>query len=190
MERGQEEITYFNWHAAVVVLGGVIGSLLMALDGQVFTGMVRDWLGVIFGQDSQRARLGEIKVEMAKMNSAWLQGRRGEVLDMVESSRCEEVRVAAQALVNHSRGARLEERFEYLRAECQSQLVPQVEAWDMVARLAPSFGIVGTVAGMVQMFRNMATNAGNLGAPMALALLATLTEFCWAPRSVGPCPPA
>jgi chemotaxis protein MotA len=44
----------------------------------------------------------------------------------------------------------------------------------MVARLGPSFGIVGTVAGMVTLFRNMADRSGNLGGAMALALLATL----------------
>lgn len=174
LERANTEIHYFDWHAAVVVLGGVSGSLLIAFSGSIFVKMILDWLGVIFGQDVKQRELTELKTEIAAMESAWGQGRRPEVLGLVEKSSFEEVRVAAEALVSHSHGHRLEERFEYLRNNSQDRLSAQIEGWDMVARLAPSFGIVGTVAGMVQLFRNMANNSGNLGGAMALALLATL----------------
>jgi chemotaxis protein MotA len=49
-----------------------------------------------------------------------------------------------------------------------------IEGWEMVGKLAPSFGMVGTVTGMVQMFQHMADNSGNLGGAMAMALVATL----------------
>ena len=49
-----------------------------------------------------------------------------------------------------------------------------IEGWDLVGRLAPSFGMVGTVTGMVQLFRNMGSDSGNLGGAMGMALLATL----------------
>lgn len=173
-QRGQSEITYFDWHAAVVVLGGVIGSLLLALEAGVFGELLRDFTGVIFGKDSARRSLGALKEEVGAMESAWRQGRRAEVLGLVEKSECPEIRTASEALIAHLQGSRLEERFESLRASCQDGLVPQIEGWDMVARLAPSFGIVGTVAGMIQLFRNMANNSGNLGGAMGMALLATL----------------
>jgi chemotaxis protein MotA len=174
LERANTEIHYFDWHAAVVVVGGVSGSLLIALRGSVFLKMIVDWLGVIFGRDEKQKELVELKAEITSMESAWSQGRRSEVLTLVEKSSFEEVRVAAEALVSHAHGHRLDERFEYLRSQSQDRLSSQIEGWDMVARLAPSFGIVGTVAGMVQLFRNMANNSGNLGGAMALALLATL----------------
>ena len=174
LERGQSEITYFDWHAAVVVLGGVVGSLLLALEWTVFGELLRDLIGVVFGKDTARQGLGALKAEVATMESAWRQGRRAEVLGLLENAKSEEIRVAADALIQHLQGSRLEERFEGLRARCQDGLVPQIEGWDMVARLAPSFGIVGTVAGMIQLFRNMANNSGNLGGAMGMALLATL----------------
>lgn len=173
-ERVNTEINYFDWHAAAVVLGGVSGSLLIALRGSVFGQMLKDWVGVIFGWDAKQRELRELKAEITSMESAWVQGRRPEVLALVEKSSFEEVRIGAEALVSHVNGHRLQERFEYLRAVSQDRLSPQIEGWDMVARLAPSFGIVGTVAGMVQLFRNMANSSGNLGGAMALALLATL----------------
>lgn len=174
LERGQGQISYFDWHAAAVVLGGVGGSLLLALKSSIFVQMLADWSSVIMGRDTLRDSLEQLKEEISKLESAWRQGRRAEVLNLVENGASVEVRVAAEALVQHLRGKRLEEKFESLRAASQGQLVSQIEGWDMVARLAPSFGIVGTVAGMVQLFRNMANNSGNLGGAMALSLLATL----------------
>lgn len=174
LERGQGEIRYFDWHAAVVVLGGVCGSLLIAVKGGSFLSMLRDWFGVIFGRDTVRSELGSFKQEMISLENSWKDGRRSEVLDLIEKGGSVEVRTAAQALVQHLQPHRLQERFESLRTRCEETYLPQIEGWDLVARLAPSFGIVGTVAGMVQLFRNMASNQGNLGGAMALALLATL----------------
>jgi chemotaxis protein MotA len=174
MERNQTQISYFDWHAALVVLGGVGGSLLMALEGRVLKAMALDWGAVIFGKDSARGAVASFKDEVKGMQAAWTQGRRAEVLNLVENGATKEVRVAAETLVQHMQGHRLTERFESLRTEAQDELVPQIEGWDMIARLAPAFGIVGTVAGMVQLFRNMANESGNLGGAMAMALLATL----------------
>ena len=136
--------------------------------------MLKDWIGVVFGRDTTRWELANLKSEVGTMEAAWKQGRRTEVLNLVENGSSMEVRVAAEALVQRMQGHRLLERFESLRMENSDRLMPQIEGWDMVARLAPSFGIVGTVAGMVQLFRNLASNSGNLGGAMALALLATL----------------
>lgn len=174
LERGQTEIRYFDWHAATVVLGGVCGSLLVAVKGSTFLQMANDWFHVTTGRDPHHAQLGKLNSDLQVMETAWREGRRGEVLKLADSPSAE-VRVAAEALIQHLSGERLRERFEALRMACSQRLLPQIEGWDMVARLSPSFGIVGTVAGMVQLFRNMATSSGGgLGGAMAMALLATL----------------
>lgn len=175
IERGQAEIRFFDWHAAIVVLGGVAGSLLIALKGSTFLTMLWDWLQVVTGRDPARRSLDDLREQVRTLEDAWKAGRRGEVLDLIERAEApEELRLAADVLVQHHQGDRLRERFETLRLNYSNRMLPQVEGWDLVARLAPSFGIVGTVAGMVQLFRNMAANSGGLGGAMALALLATL----------------
>jgi chemotaxis protein MotA len=186
LERGQAQITFFDWHAAVVVVGGVAGSLLIALKGDNFVKMIRDWLGVIVGQDSKRQGLEALASEIEAMETAWNQGRRTDVLKLVESAESREVRLAADALIQRFQGQRLLERFETLRAQAYGEFLPEIEGWDMVQRLGPSFGIVGTVAGMVQLFRNMANNSGNLGGAMALALLATLYGILMGTALGGP----
>lgn len=174
LERGPTEIRYFDWHAAIVVLGGVVGSLLLALKGETVVQMIRDWLSVISGRDPSEKEIDTTRKELELIETAWRAGRRGEVLNLAEGHRSKEVRTAASALIHHLNGARLKEKFEVLRHESSTNLLPQIEGWDLVARLGPSFGIVGTVAGMVQLFKNMASSSGGLGGAMALALLATL----------------
>jgi chemotaxis protein MotA len=186
LERGQTQISFFDWHAAAVVVGGVTGSLLIALKGDNFVKMLGDWVGVIFGRDSKRIELYALNSEIEAMQTAWGQGRRTDVLKLAETASASEVRVAADALIQRFQGQRLLERFETLRHEVHSEFLPQIEGWDMVARLGPSFGIVGTVAGMVQLFRNMANNSGNLGGAMALALLATLYGILMGTALGGP----
>src|SRR6202012_2233386 len=40
LDRGQTQIGFFEWHAVAVVLGGVAGSLLIALRGNNFVKML------------------------------------------------------------------------------------------------------------------------------------------------------
>lgn len=174
LDRGDAQIRFLDWHAAVVVIGGVIGCLLIALRWSTCSKMLSSWFSLFTGRDFEREEIEELKREIASIESAWSEGRRSDVLGWVEEAKTLEARIAAEALVQQLQGQRLAERFERLRSTAETSLLPQVEGWDMVARLAPSFGIVGTVAGMVQLFRHMANSSGNLGGAMAMALLATL----------------
>ena len=174
LDRGQTEIHYFDWHAGAVVLGGVVGSLMLALNFNVCLAMLKDLLAVITARDLSASELNEFAAGVGRMQSSWKEGRRAQVLSDVESGSSPEIRTAAEALIQRSSPQRLIERFEFLRARSSESLLPQIEGWDMVGRLGPSFGIVGTVAGMVALFRNMGDASGNLGGSMALALLSTL----------------
>jgi chemotaxis protein MotA len=56
----------------------------------------------------------------------------------------------------------------------------------MLSKLGPAFGMVGTITGMVQMFRNMSADNLNIGASMSLALLATLYGVTFGAGIAGP----
>jgi chemotaxis protein MotA len=105
---------------------------------------------------------------------------------MADRGTTAELRLAADALLRQLDGPGLEEVFGELRATYLHRFAPVIEGWEMVARLAPSFGMVGTVTGMVQLFRNMAENSGNLGGSIAMALLATLYGIATGAALGGP----
>lgn len=46
--------------------------------------------------------------------------------------------------------------------------------WDDMAAMGPAWGMIGTLIGLVNMLRNMGSDAGNIGPSMAVALITTL----------------
>ena len=58
--------------------------------------------------------------------------------------------------------------------------------WELLAKLAPSFGMVGTITGMIQLFKSMGEDEMNLGASISLALLATLYGVAFGAGVAGP----
>ena len=57
--------------------------------------------------------------------------------------------------------------------------------WELLAKLAPSFGMVGTITGMIQLFRSLGEDT-NMGAAISLALLATLYGVAFGAGVAGP----
>ncbi len=172
--QSSEHLGFIDIHAAIVVLGGVAGALCLAMDSKALIAMlksVRDLIPVI-GKNKYDVEI--IREEFQELRNAWTGGQRGRVIDLADSAKSLEIRTAADALFKRMEGAALGEAFGGLRLKYISVHQPVVEGWDLAGRLAPSFGMVGTVTGMVQLFKNMASSGGNIGGAMAMALLATL----------------
>ena len=173
-ERSAAKLGFLDPHAAFVVFGGVIGSLLLAIDRRALWRMLQSLRELL----PSTSTLSREQIQTAKgledMRGAWREGRRATILEMADRGSTLELRVAADALLRQLSGATLDERFAQLRSDYMHRYGAVIEGWEMVSRLAPSFGMVGTVTGMVQLFRNMAENSSNLGGSMAMALLATL----------------
>ena len=76
--------------------------------------------------------------------------------------------------------------FTELRHAELSRWQPAIGNWELLARLAPSFGMVGTITGMIQLFQNMGEDRMNLGSAISLALLATLYGVAFGAGVAGP----
>ena len=173
-ERVSVKLGFFDIHAAMVVFGGVIGSLLLAIDRRSLGRMLISIREILPSNSPVTHELRKTNDGLNMMREAWRDGRRAAILEMADKGETVEIKVAADALLRQLEGPLLDERFAILRSEYLHRYAPVIEAWEMVGKLAPSFGMVGTVTGMVQLFRNMASNTSNLGGSMAMALLATL----------------
>lgn len=172
--QSSEHLGFIDVHAAIVVFGGVAGALCLAMDHKsliVLLKSVRDLIPMI-GKNKHNVEI--IREEFQELRNAWTSSQRVRVIDLADSAKSLEVRVAADALFKRMEGAALGEAFGGLRLKYISTYQPVVEGWDLAGRLAPSFGMVGTVTGMVQLFKNMAASGSNIGGAMAMALLATL----------------
>ena len=91
-----------------------------------------------------------------------------------------------ELLLNRANEASSSKTFTELRHEEISRWQPAVHNWEMLAKLGPAFGMVGTITGMIQLFRNMSSENLNIGASMSLALLATLYGVAFGAGVAGP----
>jgi chemotaxis protein MotA len=185
-ERESPKLGFFDAHAAIVVFGGVFGSLLLAIEARSLGRMILSVTELVPGTSATARELSRTQQGLARMREAWRDGRRSTILEMADKGETPELRVAADALLRQVEGPGLEEAFSGLRTGYLHRFGPIVEGWEMVARLAPSFGMVGTVTGMVQLFRHMSDNTGNLGGSIAMALLATLYGISMGAALGGP----
>ena len=185
-ERAGGELSFLDMHAAIVVFGGVLGALCLAIDWRSLVRMVWSVRDLLPSTSAFSHEMRKSQAALVSLRDSWREGRRAVVLDMADKGPTLEIRVAADALMRQLSGATLIERFTEVRNRYVQVQQPTIEGWDLVGRMAPSFGMVGTVTGMVQLFRNLASDSGNLGGAMAMALLATLYGIAFGAAVGGP----
>lgn len=179
-------ISAFDGHALTMVL---VGSLAAVLVSSSSTTALRTLIclrelvpGIrIFGNRTRRmAEEGE------KVISLWREGKRNAALETAERSEFPAVKQMVELLLNRAPDASSAKAFTELRHEEIAQWQPAINNWDMLAKLGPAFGMVGTITGMIQMFKNMSAENLNIGAAMSLALLATLYGVAFGAGIAGP----
>jgi chemotaxis protein MotA len=173
-DRASSQLNFIDLHAGFVVMGGVAGALCLSMERRALVNLLKSVRDLVPGLGKSIHDTQIIKKELGELKDAWLGGQRSRVLEMADTSYSPEIRAAADALLKRKKGASLSESFASHRTNYITKYQPVIEGWDLVGRLAPSFGMVGTVTGMIQLFRNMASDQNNIGAAMGMALLATL----------------
>ncbi|MBP6218311.1 MAG: MotA/TolQ/ExbB proton channel family protein [Oligoflexales bacterium] len=172
--RPSSQLGFFDPHAAFIVLGGVLGALLIAIDRTSLGRMLASLKEILPSTNTFTREMKAIHEGLNTIRSAWREGQKSRILEIADKSANKELMVAADALLKQMSPASLSEKFTELKTEYTRKYSPVIEGWEMVGKLGPSFGMVGTVTGMVQLFQNMNDNISNMGGSMALALLATL----------------
>jgi chemotaxis protein MotA len=185
-ERMSGKIGFIDWHAAVVVFGGVFAALLIGIEKSSLKEMLKSVFALFKAKNEYATEMKANAAGIEEIRNAWRNKQRAYILKFSEEGLTPELKVACDALLRRSSGPALEESFAQLRAGYIQKMNSTIEGWEMVQRLAPSFGMVGTVTGMVQLFRNMAEQSGNLGGAMAMALLATLYGIAFGATVGGP----
>jgi len=184
-EREDQTISAFDIHAFVMVLGGSLSAILSSSTAitslRTFTALRETipGLGVIgpgtTALESDRAQLVEL----------WMDGRRAQAVQLAEASAFPAVSRMVDLVLNRAPEETIRSAFTELRHAEMSRWQPAVANWELLAKLAPSFGMVGTITGMIQLFRTLGEDT-NMGAAISLALLATLYGVAFGAGVAGP----
>lgn len=185
-ERTDTTISAFDGHAFVMVLVGSFSAVLVMSSGRTTARTFALLREIVPGAGVLAKDTAALEAERAQLVELWREGRRAQAVGMAEGSRFPAVRrmlalVLSRAPVEATRAA-----FTELRHAEMERWQPPIGNWEVLAKLAPSFGMVGTITGMIQLFQNMGAEGANLGASLSLALLATLYGVAFGAGVAGP----
>lgn len=186
-DRGSGQvISAFDPHAMVMVL---VGSCAAVLVSSTSVTAYRTLLCIrelipglrFFGKTTRR-----MEQERDVVIGLWREGKRAQALQAAEQSPFPAVKQLLDLVLNRAPEAASAQVFLELRHEELNRWQPAINNWEMLSKLGPAFGMVGTITGMIQLFRNMNSDNLNIGAAMSLALLATLYGVAFGSGVAGP----
>lgn len=179
-------ISAFDLHAMVMVLVGSSAAVMISssrLTALRTLQCLREFIpGLrLFGRTTE-----EMEQERESLYALWREGKRTAALQVGEKSRFDSVKQMIDLILNRSPQVSGAKVFLELRHAEISRWQPAIHNWEMLAKLGPAFGMVGTITGMIQLFRHMGADNLNIGAAMSLALLATLYGVAFGAGVAGP----
>ncbi|MCP4809133.1 MAG: hypothetical protein GY913_13040 [Proteobacteria bacterium] len=185
-ERDATTITAFDLHAAVMVLGGSLSAVMVMSSARNTLrtfGYLRELLP---GLGTLKPANEALEAERVQLAQLWLDGNRAQAVTLAEASTFPATGRMLKLVLDRAPAEGVKSAFTELQHAELSRWQPAVGNWELLAKLAPSFGMVGTITGMIQLFQSMGSEDSNLGAALSMALLATLYGVAFGAGIAGP----
>ncbi len=185
-DRSDAVISAFDSHALVMVLVGSCSAVLVS------SSHITAWRTLLCLREMLPglARFGRttrtMEAERTQLSALWREGKRSQAVDLATNSPFPAVKQMLELILHRANEASSNKTFTELRHDEISRWQPAIHNWEMLSKLGPAFGMVGTITGMIQLFRNMSSENLNIGAAMSLALLATLYGVAFGAGVAGP----
>lgn len=152
--------SYINYHSLLIVGGGTFAVLFLANTTSVLSKLTQEVLGLFKSEETTQVNFESLKKltqdRKSKINST------------------DELTLYAQDLWNQGVDTDL---FIVLlsqkRKDIEQRSVGSIQCLKNLAKYPPAFGMMGTVMGIVELFKNLEKNKSAIGPALALALTAT-----------------
>ncbi|MEN9811108.1 MAG: hypothetical protein RLZZ488_2675 [Pseudomonadota bacterium] len=184
--RNMTQVSAFDPHALVMVLVGCAAAVLLGSSSKTALRTLTCLKEFIPGLRRFSRQTQLMDDERERISTLWREGKKSQVLEFLDKSEFESSKVFVQLLLRRAAGASSEKVFTELRHDEIERLQPAIHNWEMLSKLGPSFGMVGTITGMIQLFKNMTSDNTNIGTAMSLALTATLYGVAFGAGIAGP----
>jgi chemotaxis protein MotA len=185
-ERIDTTISALDSHAMVMVLGGSLSAIMVsstALNTLRTFSCLRE---IIPGLGTFERANKALEAERLQLIALWLDGKRAQAVELADRSDFPTTGRMLELVLQRAPQQAIQSAFTELRHAELSRWQPAIGNWELLAKLAPSFGMVGTITGMIQLFKNMGAESMNLGSAISLALLATLYGVAFGAGVAGP----
>lgn len=179
-------ISAFDPHALVIVLVGSAAAVMVSSSGATALRTILALREFIPGLRLFSKATVVMESERDQLAVLWRDGKRSQAVAIAEKSPHPAVKQMLDLLLNRAPEVSSAKTFLELRHAEISLWQPAIHNWEMLAKLGPSFGMVGTITGMIRLFKNMSSDDLNIGSAMSLALLATLYGVAFGAGVAGP----
>jgi chemotaxis protein MotA len=185
-ERDAQTISAFDFHAFVMVLGGSFSAIMISSSAVNTLRTLLCLREIVPALGTLAPATEALEQERQTFVRLWHEGKRSQAVELAERSGFPAVRKMLELVLGRSPEEATRAAFTELRHAELSRWQPAIGNWELLAKLAPSFGMVGTITGMIQVFKNMGEDSMNLGSAVSLALLATLYGVAFGAGVAGP----
>jgi flagellar motor component MotA len=185
-DRSSAVISAFDPHALVMVVVGSIAAVLLSSTTKAALRTVTALGELVPGLRTFARRTKKLEEEREHLCDLWNQGKRNAAVEYAEKSESPAIKRMLELIMSRAPEAGSANTFLELRHQEIALWQPAVHNWEMLSKLGPSFGMVGTITGMITLFKNMSAENLNIGAAMSLALLATLYGVAFGAGLAGP----
>ncbi|MEZ4316662.1 MAG: MotA/TolQ/ExbB proton channel family protein [Myxococcota bacterium] len=184
-ERDEATISAFDMHAFVMVLGGSLSAIMVSSSALTTLRTFACLREIVPGIGTLASGTSALEAERAKLSELWLDGKRAQAVELAERSGFPAISRMLGLVLDRAPEEATRAAFTELRHAEMSRWQPAISNWELLSKLAPSFGMVGTITGMIQMFRTLGEDT-NMGSAISLALLATLYGVAFGAGVAGP----
>ena len=184
-ERDHTVISAVDTHALVMVLGGSAAAVMVSSSALTSLRTILCLREIIPAAGTLTPETNALEAERAKLTELWIDGKRAQAVELAERSRFDAIKRMLDLVLSRAPDEATKAAFTALRHDELRRWQPAVSNWELLAKLAPSFGMVGTITGMIQLFRTLGEDT-NMGAAISLALLATLYGVAFGAGVAGP----
>ena len=185
-EREMQQVSAFDVHALVMVFGGSIAAIMTSSTARAAWQTVLSMRELMPFMGRLQSDSHQMEHERVEFVNLWATGKRTQAVSLAEGSAHLATRKMLELVLSRSSEKTIDGVFLGLRHDELGRWQPATTNWDLLAKLGPSFGLVGTVTGMVQLFANMGSDNLNIGAAMSLALVSTLYGIAFGAGIAGP----
>lgn len=183
---GATAISAFDSHALVMVLGGSLAAILISSTARTTWRTFSCLRELLPGLGVLPPETAALEDERAQLAALWREGRRAQAVELAEGSRFPAIQRMLPLVLERAPDEATKAAFTELTHDTLARWQPAIGNWEVLSKLAPSFGMVGTITGMVALFRDMGGDTSELGSSISLALLATLYGVAFGAGVAGP----
>lgn len=184
-ERGDVTVSAFDPHAAVMVLVGSCSAIMVSSTSQTVLRTFILLRELVPGLGRLGAETNALDAERVELAALWRDGKRAQAVELAQRSSFPAIARMLDLVLDRAPEEATRAAFTELSHRELSTWQPAISNWEVLSKLAPSFGMVGTITGMIQMFRTLGEDT-NMGAAISLALLATLYGVAFGAGVAGP----